>query len=167
MRKTILAPGRGELDDVRRTDGLTSQPEGPRPSGDGTDSAASRGTVLHAPDGLDVTLSGAMSPEGDVEEQTREILSYVRSVVCDDLGGELEDVTHLRVFVRDDALTPETRATIHRVRRQTFEWPHYPAATMVGAASLVHDDALVEIEAEAFVPDDGWETAVLDPDDGT
>lgn len=144
MRKTILAPGSGELDD-------------------GTDPAVSRGTVIHAPGGLDVTLSGTMVPEGDLERQTREILSYVRSVVCDDLGGELEDVTHLRFFVRDGALTPEANTTIHRVRRQTFEWPHYPAATVVGVASLVHDDALVEVETEAFVPDDGWETGVLEP----
>ena len=132
-------------------------------SHDDSDDASSLGTVVHAPGGLDVALSGATVPEGDVEEQTREILSWVRSVVCDDLGGELEDVTRLRFFVRDDALTPETRATLRRVRRQTFERPHYPAATTVGVSSLPHEDAIVEIEAEAFVPDDGWETEVLEP----
>ena len=146
MRKTILEPGRGERDD--------------------TDAASSLGTAVHAPGGLDVTLSGLVAPEGDAERQTRAILSRIRRVVCDDLGGELEDVTALRVFVRDDALTPETRATLDRVRRQTFEWPRYPGVTTVGVSSLGHEDALVEVEAEAFVPDDGWETAVLEADAG-
>jgi enamine deaminase RidA (YjgF/YER057c/UK114 family) len=112
-----------------------------------------------------VTLSGALAPsfEGDVEEQAREILSSVREVICDDLGGELADVTHLRLFVREDVLDEDARAALHRVRRQTFEWPHYPSATLVGVAALVHEDALVEVEVEAFLPDDGWETEVLEP----
>jgi enamine deaminase RidA (YjgF/YER057c/UK114 family) len=110
-----------------------------------------------------VTLSGlrATDPE-DVEGQTREALSTVRTVVCDDLGGELMDVVHLRVFVRESALTPESRADVHRVRRQAFEWPYYPSSTVVGVASLVEDAALVELETEVFVPDDGWETDVLE-----
>jgi enamine deaminase RidA (YjgF/YER057c/UK114 family) len=73
------------------------------------------------------------------------------------------DVTHLRIFVRGEALDAESRAAIHRVRRQAFEWPHYPSATTIGVSELVHEDALVEIETEAFVPDDGWEAEVLEP----
>ncbi len=138
MRKTILEPDDGD--------------------------GSSLGTALHAPDGLDVSLSGLCAPGDDVAAQTRAALSRVRRVVCDDLGGELEDVTRLRVFVREDTLTPETRAALDRVRRQTFEWPTYPAVTTVGVASLGRDDALVEVEAEAFVPYDGWETAVLEAD---
>lgn len=32
---------------------------------------------------------------------------------------------------------------------------------MVGVADLVHDDALVELEADAELPEDGWETDVF------
>jgi len=146
MRKTVLAPGYGELSD-------------------GSEPATSLGQVLHRPEGLEVTLSGALAPtfEGGVEAQAREVFSYVREVICDDLGGELADVTHLRLFVREDVLDDGTRAALHRVRRQTFEWPHYPSATLVGVATLARDDALVEVEIEAFLPDDGWETEVLEP----
>lgn len=148
MRKTVLAPGDGELTD-------------------GRESASSIGQAIHRDDGLIVTLSGLIHPEGDVETQTREIVSTIRVIVCDDLGGELMDVTHLRVFVRDEVFDDETRTTIQRVRRQAFEWPHYPSATTVGVSTLAHEDAAVEIESEAFVPDDGWETEVLElRDDG-
>lgn len=143
MRKTVIEPGYGEL-------------------ADGESPASSVGVVVHGEDGYDVTLSGLVAPGGDVETQTRETLSVVREIVCDEFGGELADVTKLRYYVRESALSPESRATIHRVRRQTFEYPHYPAATMVGVAELVADDALLELEAEAFVPYDGWETEVLE-----
>jgi enamine deaminase RidA (YjgF/YER057c/UK114 family) len=146
MRRTALAP---EWD----------APEGAEPAG-------ALGQVVHRPDGMAVTLSGLRAPEpAEVEAQTREALSTVREVVCDDLGGELMDVLHLRVFVRESALTPEARADVHRVRRQSFEWPYYPSATVVGAASLVEEAALVELETEVFVPDDGWETDVLELQD--
>jgi enamine deaminase RidA (YjgF/YER057c/UK114 family) len=144
MRKTVLAPGVGEL-------------------ADGSEPASSIGQAVHRADGMAVTLSGLVHPEGDVEEQTRGIVSTIREIVCDDLGGELMDVTHLRIFVRGEALDAESRAAIHRVRRQAFEWPHYPSATTIGVSELVHEDALVEIETEAFVPDDGWEAEVLEP----
>ena len=48
----------------------------------------------------------------------------------------------------------EARATIQEVRADFFERPHFPAATMVGVASLLDPDALVEIEIEAESPDD-------------
>jgi enamine deaminase RidA (YjgF/YER057c/UK114 family) len=122
--------------------------------------AAARGHVLHRPDGLAVTLAGVRADGADVEAQTRGLLSYLRLVVCDDLGGELGDVTALTLHVDGDALDDEARAATRRVRRQAFEYPHYPATTVVGVSGLP-DGVLVEMAAEAFLPDDGWETDVV------
>lgn len=137
MRKTVLVPDVGDAE---------SAP------------ASSLGTVVHHDDRREVTLSGAVWPHGDVEEQTRSVLEYVEGVLVDDLGGSLADVTHLRFFVREDHLSPAKRARIQDVRREFFAPPDIPGSTMVGVAALVDDDALLEVEAEAVLPADGWET---------
>ena len=67
----------------------------------------------------------------------------------------------LRTFVREEALSRETRSRLHEVRAEFFERPHYPAATMVGVADLLSEDALIEIEIEADIPDNSWDTDVL------
>ncbi len=36
---------------------------------------------------------------------------------------------------------------------------------MVGVADLVHEDATVEIEAEAFVPDEEYDATIVTPDE--
>jgi len=118
------------------------------------------GVVTHRPGYKHVTFSGSAWPEGDIGEQTRQILSHKQNAIGD-LGGSMDDVTTLRTFVREEMLSRETQTRIHEVRAEFFEHPHYPAATMVGVADLLGDDALIEIEIEAEIPDDGWNTGVL------
>ena len=73
----------------------------------------------------------------------------------------MEDVTMLRFYAREEHLTDDVRTRLHECRRDRFESPEYPAATMVGVSELVHEDAALEIEAEAFVPDEEFETTVV------
>ena len=120
----------------------------------------SYGVVTHRPGYKKVVFSGAGHPEGDVADQTRTILSHKQQAIAD-LGGSMDDVTTLRLYVREDVLSPETQARIHEARAEFFERPHYPAATMVGVADLLQDDALIEIDIEAEIPDDDWETEVV------
>jgi enamine deaminase RidA (YjgF/YER057c/UK114 family) len=117
-------------------------------------------TVTRHADHRRVVFSGALSPEGDLTEQVRTILTHRRHAL-EDLGGSMDDVVKMQLFVRDEALSRETQATIHEVRADFFDRPHFPASTMVGVASLLHPDALVEIEIEAEVPDDEWEAEVI------
>ncbi|WP_168215766.1 RidA family protein [Halorussus ruber] len=93
-------------------------------------------------------------------EQVRTVLTH-RQHALEDLGGSLDDVVKMQLFVREEVLSRETQAAIHEVRADFFDRPHFPASTMVGVASLLHPDALVEIEIEAEIPDDEWETTVL------
>lgn len=88
----------------------------------------------------------------------------IEEVVCEDLDGAMADVTRLRFYVRDEQLTDENRAELHALRREYFDAPEYPAATMVGVASLVDDDADVEIEATAFVPEESWDVETVLPE---
>ncbi|MEM4781145.1 MAG: hypothetical protein QXG03_06255, partial [Halalkalicoccus sp.] len=70
----------------------------------------------------------------------------------------------LQFYIREDVFTPETRRKLHELRRDRFEYPNFPAATMVGVSTLVHEEATVEIEVDAFVPDRNWDTTVITPD---
>jgi enamine deaminase RidA (YjgF/YER057c/UK114 family) len=117
-------------------------------------------TVTHHDDHERVVFSGALSPEGDLAEQVRTILTH-RQHALEALGGSMDDVVKMQLFVREDVLSREAQATIHEVRADFFERPHFPAATMVGVASLLDPDALVEIEIKAEIPHDEWETEIL------
>lgn len=111
-----------------------------------------------------VMLSGGMAVDGDLPEQVRTVLERKRHALRD-LGGSVDDVVRLQFFVRSDVLTRSNQAAVHEVRAEFFDREHYPASTMVGVADLLADDALVEIEVEAEIPDDHWEASVYVPDD--
>lgn len=111
-----------------------------------------------------VVFSGGLTVEGDIREQVRTILERRRQALRD-FGGSMNDVVMTRYFVRDDQLDRETQAAIHEARDEFFEHPHYPASTMVGTGSLLAEDALVEIEVEAEIPNEEWEVDVLTEED--
>lgn len=122
--------------------------------------ASSYGTVTHPTGHKRVVFSGSIWPDGTVTEQVRQILSH-KEHALEDLGGSMDDVVSMQFSVRDDVLSRETQAAIHDVRHEFFTRPHYPASTMVGVASLLEPDALVEVEIEAEIPANDWETEIL------
>jgi len=146
MEKTLLGPEMGELTD-------------------GTAPAMSIGVTTERANGRDVSLSGLVYPEGSPAEQADGVFDIVEDILTNDLDGQMADVTLLRFYVREEFLTDDVRVQLHECRRERFEAPEYPAATMVGVSELVHEDAALEIEAEAFVPDGTRETTVVTPDD--
>lgn len=120
----------------------------------------SYGIVTHRPGYKKVLFSGAVHPEGDIKEQTRGILAQKQRALGEH-GGSFDDVTVLRMFVRESVLSHETQVRINEARAEFFDRPHYPVATMVGVNELLHEDALIEMEIEAEIPDDGWETEAI------
>lgn len=106
-----------------------------------------------------VLFSGGTHPEGTIAEQTRTVLEYRREALTD-LGGSMADVVVTRFYVLADRLDRETQARLHEVRAELFDPPDLPASTMIGVAALL-GDALVEVELEAEIPSDRWETKVL------
>ena len=142
MRKTVLGPGFGdvdsdEIDHVRFSFGVATE----------------------RPNHRRVVLSGLASEGDDVVEQTRGTLELIERTLAD-VGGSMDDVVTMRWYVDDSILSRETQTRLHEVRADFFEPPHYPASTMVGA-ELLGEETLVEIEAEAEVPNDGWETTAV------
>lgn len=121
---------------------------------------SSYATITRHADHRRVVFSGAMHPGDMVAEQVRQILIHKRHAL-EDLGGSMDDVVSMQFFVREDVLSRETQAEIHEVRAEFFERPHFPASTMVGVASLLDPNGLVEIEIEAEIPDDDWNVEVV------
>ena len=143
---------------MRRTALLPTWAESPSDAVEEPPSAYA--AVTHKHGYRHVRFSGATAREPDeVAGQVRVVLERRQRALAD-LGGGLEDVVMSRYFVLDDHLSRETQARVHEVRDELFDPPNVPASTMIGIASLF-GDALVEVELEAEIPDDRWETDVL------
>ena len=129
-----------------------------------------RAVVVEHPTHRDVSMAGVIATDGagnvvggdDVGAQTRRVYENIEGHL-DELGGGLEDVVRHRVFVT----TMEESAidAFHEAHLEFFDEPErFPAGTLVEIESLALPDAMIEIEVEAVVPADGWETTVTGSD---
>lgn len=139
MRKILLGPGAGsvaadELDHPVRSVGVATEHD----------------------DHTRVSLSGVTATGADVAAQARAVLGDVETVLTD-TGGTFDDVVTMRWNVEADSLDREAEARIHEACAAFFEAPHYPASTMVGVASVLDEEAILELEVEAEIPDEDWQ----------
>jgi enamine deaminase RidA (YjgF/YER057c/UK114 family) len=97
------------------------------------------GTTASSPDGV---TGGA-----DAAEQAREVLRRIVAAL-EQAGARLQDVVRTRVYLADIA----DFDAVGRVHGEFFA-DIRPAATMLAVVALAAPELLVEIEAEAIVPD--------------
>jgi 2-iminobutanoate/2-iminopropanoate deaminase len=83
--------------------------------------------------------------KGDIRLQTEQVLKNIRRAL-QELGGTLDDVVQVTVFVKDMSGLKD----IHDVRLRYFNEP-YPTSTLVEVKGFVHPDALIEINAVAVI----------------
>ena len=108
---------------------------------------------IEAPPGRTIYVSGQVSMdadgnvvgEGDIKLQTETVLEHIKTVV-EEVGGSMEGIVKVTVFITDMGLYDE----IHEVRRRYFEEP-FPASSMVEVSALIDPRLLIEIEAVAVV----------------
>jgi len=143
MRKTVLAPGHGDVD----SDEIDEVP-------------SALAVATHHADHVRLVISGTTWTSGDLEEQTRRVFELFERHL-EEFDADTRSVVRLRLQIAEPHLTPENRRLVHEVRAEFFETPHYPASTLIEVADLAHEEALIEIEAGAVVPDDGWEVEVV------
>ncbi|MDX1746998.1 MAG: RidA family protein [Halobacteriales archaeon] len=129
----------------------------------------SRAIVVEEPSHKRVFVSGAAAIDesarvvgkGDIAEQTRVTPDAIRGYL-DEAGGGIEDIVRVRGYANCE-LTAENYAAINEARREFFTGPNrLPSSSVVGVKSLVLEDLLIEIDAEAIIPDDGWSVTVSD-----
>ena len=105
--------------------------------------------MIHIAGQIPWDANGQTVAKGDVAGQTRQVFANIGAVLAE-AGGTLEDVIKITIFAADIRF----RDIINQVRTEVFS-PPYPASTQVAVAALVDPDWLVEIEAVAFIPNNG------------
>lgn len=138
MRKILLGPGAGSV-----------------ASDDLDHPVRSVGVAIEHDDHTRVSLSGVTATESGVAGQARAVLRDVEAVLGD-AGGTFDDVVTMRWDVEADSLERESEASIHEACAEFFEAPHYPATSIVGVASVLGDESVLELSVEAEVPEDDW-----------
>jgi enamine deaminase RidA (YjgF/YER057c/UK114 family) len=87
--------------------------------------------------------------EGGFVAQMEQALSNIADIVRA-AGGEVDDVGRLTWFVKDKSTYLAHQKEIGAAYRRVFG-RHFPAMSLIVINDLVEDEALVEIEATAFV----------------
>jgi enamine deaminase RidA (YjgF/YER057c/UK114 family) len=99
-----------------------------------------------------ITVSGTVGLNDDrtypptAGAQARRALAIIAAAI-EALGGRLEHVVRTRMFVTDMATARE----VGEAHGEMFGAIR-PATSMLGVASLIEPEALIEIEADAVVP---------------
>jgi enamine deaminase RidA (YjgF/YER057c/UK114 family) len=94
-----------------------------------------------------VAAGGGVEAPGDAYHQAKRCFAIIEEALGH-LGGKLSDVTRTRMFVTDITRWQE----YGRAHAEAFG-AHPPVTTFVEVRNLIHPDMLVEIEADAIVPD--------------
>jgi len=94
-------------------------------------------------DGMKEFAPGGFIPQ--MEQALQNIADIVRAA-----GGDVSDVGRLTWFVKDKSEYMACQREIGQVYRRIFG-KHFPAMSMVVVNDLIEDEALVEIEATAFI----------------
>lgn len=103
------------------------------------------GTLIFISGRLALDSKGNLVGKGDIEAQTRHIYESLK-VVMEACGGTIDDIFKVTSYFTnaDDILRSA------KVRSAYLKKP-YPASTSVVVKRLIHEEALLEVEAVALI----------------
>ncbi len=107
-----------------------------------------------------VFISGIVAEGETIEAQTRNVLEYIDGLLADH-GGGMRDVVRVRVYISRPHMDDEALETVHDVRNEFFVQDHLPASTLVEVEDLVNEDYMIEIDADAIIPDGEWDVELV------
>lgn len=128
---------------------LINPPTLAKPSGYTHGIATRGGTLLFLSGQTGIDVNGRIAHPDDMVKQFEQALLNLREVV-QAAGGAMTDIVKLTLFVADKAEYLEQRKAIGAVYRAILG-KHYPAMTLVEVASLLDDEALIEVEGMAVI----------------
>jgi len=117
------------------------EPRGvPRPMGPYSQAVVTTGGKLAFISGqVPEDALGNLVGKGDIEAQTRQVLTNLKTMVWE-AGGTVADIVKITVFMVE--ITPSSYETVARLRREFFV-DGYPASTMVEVKRLASPDWLI------------------------
>ncbi|MFP8954597.1 RidA family protein (plasmid) [Natrialbaceae archaeon A-arb3/5] len=122
--------------------------------------AYSDGVAIETPTHTRIFISGVISDEDGIEAQTRDVLTQIEETVTE-YGGDMTDIVRVRVYITRPNMDEETLEVVHATRREFFVKDHYPASTLVEVEDLVDDQSMIEIDADAVIPNEEWNVETL------
>ena len=108
-------------------------------------------------EGLTLNIAGQIGWNENQEFISKDFLGQMEqtlkniSVIVNEAGGKITDLTRLTWYVTDKAEYVSNQKKVGEVYRKILG-SHFPAMTMVVVSALVEDEALIEIEATAIIP---------------
>ena len=108
-------------------------------------------------EGLTLNIAGQIGWNENQEFISKDFLGKMEqtlkniSVIVNEAGGKITDLTRLTWYVTDKAEYVSNQKKVGEVYRKILG-SHFPAMTMVVVSALVEDEALIEIEATAIIP---------------
>ena len=112
--------------------------------------ASGRLLFLAGQTGMDA--SGRIVAPGDLVAQFQQALANLRAVL-NEAGGQMDDVVKLTLFVTDKRAYRAQLKSLGEAYRAVFG-RYYPAMTLVEVKSLFDDEALIEVEGLAVLPEE-------------
>jgi enamine deaminase RidA (YjgF/YER057c/UK114 family) len=111
----------------------------------------SGGRLLFLAGQTGMNATGAIAAPADMTAQFSQALNNLQAVVAD-AGGQMTDIVKLTFFVTDKAAYRAQLEPIGAAYRAVFG-RYFPAITLVEVRSLYDDQALIEIEGIAVLPE--------------
>jgi enamine deaminase RidA (YjgF/YER057c/UK114 family) len=112
-----------------------------------------KGGALLALAGQDASdASGRIVAPGDLVAQCAQVLRNLTAVVAA-AGGTAQDIVKLNIFVRDRQAYLATLGPLRETFRACFG-AYYPAIALFEVSGFFRDEALVEMEGLAVIPDE-------------
>lgn len=90
---------------------------------------------------------GNLVGQGDLGKQAEQVFFNIKNILSD-LGGTMDNVVKLGIFVTDVSQIQTFRDT----RNKFINIKNPPASTLVQVSKLFRDDVLLEVEATAIIP---------------
>lgn len=107
------------------------------------------GDLLFVSGQVPIDAEGRTVGPGDPVAQARQALENVKELV-EAAGATMDDVAFLGLYVTD----MRHYFAFGELRKEYFN-PPYPASTVIGVTGLAQEDWLVEIEAVAYLGEEG------------
>ena len=108
-------------------------------------------------EGLTLNIAGQIGWNENQEFISKDFLGQMEqtlkniSAIVNEAEGKITDLTRLTWYVTDKAEYVSNQKKVGEVYRKILG-NHFPAMTMVVVSALVEDEALIEIEATAIIP---------------